>query len=952
MKISTRFKSTKKLIEVALPLEAINQACVDEKFVRIGHPANLHQWWSRKPLAAARAVLFASLVDDPSEYLSDENDIEKERERLFHLIGQLIQWKNSSNNAVLEKARLEIARSLARQKNVPVPVGQAAILEFLTENAPTIMDPFAGGGSIPLEAQRLGLQALACDLNPVAVMINKAMVEIPARFTGQPAVHSIESSGQIPFSKKNWNGIQGLVEDFAHYGQWVQNEAERRLEHLYPKAKLPAKYGGGSATVVAWIWAHTIQCPNPACRAEMPLVSKWQLSKKKGKETWVQPIIDWSSHIPKVEYTIASGKGNLPEGTVNRRGAKCLACEMAVSLKHVREEASAGRLATVMIAVAASGHRSRIYLEPDEEQIQISESARPDWQPEQEINEGLAGNVTTYGYGKFGDLFLPRQLVAINTYCELIHEVHSIVEQDAFRAEFSKDDRSLSEGGCGARAYADAIVTYLSFVLSKTLNRSNAFVPWGINVECPVNLFSRQTIAFIWDFAESNVVSGPSGSFSSMLGNTVSALETLDLGIQRQGTALQIDAVNAGQGFPNLMISTDPPYYDVISYSDLSDFFFVWLRKLLAEIYPDLFATMLTPKSQELVADPIRAGGKDEARAQFEEGMFQAFSHFKQVANPDFPMTVYYAYRQTEEKKSGQKVSTGWETILTGMINAGFVITGTWPIRTERAVKIASHKANVLASSIVLVCRPRSENAPSTNRRDFINALNQELPPAMKRLQQGNIAPVDLAQASIGPGMAVFSRYKQVLEADGSPMDVREALTLINQALDAYLSEQEGDYDSDTRWALAWFEQYGYDEGPFGTAEILSKAKNINLDGLVKAGILEARSGKVRLLRREELKQFEDSQTDLRPSVWNAVHYLIHELDKNGEQPAAELLKQMGTLGDAAHSLAYRIYSYCEKKKWTQEAMACNMLIVAWPRLKDLASSTQASNQGCFFERG
>lgn len=935
----------KKLIDISLPLEAINEASVAEKFIRTGHPSVLHQWWSRKPLVSARAVLFASLVDDPSEYLSAAEKIIEERERLHKLLSQLAKWENSNNKTVLDQARLEIAHSLARQDGLPTPVGQNAVLDFLAEHAPTILDPFAGGGSIPFEAQRLGLTSQSSDLNPIAVLINKAMVEIPARFSEKPAVHPLPDEKQMELGQR-WSGIGGVLEDLEYYGNWVQKAAEERLGHLYPMVHLPPERGGGEATVVAWIWAHVIQCPNPACGAEMPLASKWELSQKKGRETWVSPVVDRNVQPAKVHYTIATGKGSLPEGTVDRRGARCIVCGSSVPLDFLRQEASLGRMGNTMIAVSAEAKGGRIYSEPDERQINAARSANPAWEPEQLINESLSGNVTGYGCKTFGDLFLPRQLVALTTLADLIHEGREVIESDALHAGLTNDRKSLSSGGTGALAYADAIITYLSFAFSKTLNRSNAFVPWGIAVECPVNLFSRQTIAFIWDFAESNVIFGPSGSFSSMLNNTVRALKSIDLDIPRRGDAKQADAATAGQGLKHIMISTDPPYYDVISYSDLSDFFYVWMRPMLIDIYPELFATMLTPKSDELIADAIRSGSKEKAKLQFEEGMFNAFSHFREIISPDFPLTVYYAYKQTEQRGSDQKVSTGWETILSGMINGGFVITGTWPMRTERAVKVASLDANVLASSIVLVCRPRPGDAETIKRRDFLHYLKRELPLALKQLQQGNIPPVDLAQAAIGPGMAIYSRYHQVLETDGSPMQVRTALALINQTLDEYFAEQEGDYDSDTRWALSWFEQYGYDEGAYGFAETLSKAKNVSVQGLVDAGILEARGGKVRLLRQAELQTDWNPKVDKRPTAWEAVHYLALALDKKGEATASQLLRSMGSLGDDACDLAYRLFNLCDKKKWAQDAQAYNMLVSAWPRLKELANRKEELNQG------
>jgi len=942
---------SRKLIEVSLPLEAINKASVYEKFIRTGHPNNLHQWWSRKPLAAARGVIFASLVDDPGEYLTNKDDIRKERERLFAIIDDLVQWKNTHDETVLDKARLELARNLARRMNCPLPVGKDAILEFLQKYAPPIWDPFAGGGSIPLEAQRLGLRAYASDLNPIAVLVNKAMIEIPGRFLDRPPVHpsinpvsgfarSPSHAGrgkQKQLWAQNWKNVQGLLEDLNYYGNWVQQHAEKRLKYLFPPAKIPAGKGSGLATVIAWLWVRTVRCPNPACGANMPLASKWDLSRKKGKATWVQPIVDHSQTPPVIRYIIAGGKGTPPERTVKRGGARCLACETPVSLDYIRIEGQSGRIGMQMIAVAADGQGGRIYLAPDEEQISAAYSAKPGWQPDQAITEGMAGNVSSYGYTTFAALFLPRQLVALDSLAELIQGVHAKIQQDAVASGWEDDGIPLAQGGRQARAYADAILTYLAFAFSKTLNRSNAFVPWGVSVECPVNLFSRQTIPFIWDFAESNVIFGPSGSFSSMLGNTIRALEKTALNIPTHGQAFQGNAAKAGKDLPAPLISTDPPYYDVIPYSDLSDFFYVWLRRLLGDVYPDLFSTMLTPKTDELIADARRAGSQDEARAHFERGMFEVFENFRRTANLDYPLTVYYAYKQQEQVSDNQEVSTGWETILTGIVDAGFTITGTWPMRTEREMKIASIGSNVLASSIVLVCRPRPEDAPVATRRDFIAGLQRELLRELEQLKQGNIAPVDLAQAAIGPGMAVFSRYRQVLEADGKPMTVRTALALINQVLDEFLTEQEGDYDADTRWALSWFEQYGFAPGPYGVAETLSKAKNTSVEGLVQAGILDARAGKVRLLAREELPVDWDPTKDKRVTTWEATHHLISALDKGGEKEAASLLALLGSNGESARDLAYRLYTICERKKWAKEAMACNMLVVAWLRLRELA---------------
>lgn len=954
-------KPYRKLIEVALPLESISEEAAQEKFLRTGHPSTLHPWWSRKPLVACRAILFASLVDDPGEYIADAEKAGHERERLFDLLEKLARWDNNHNSVILDKARLEIVRSLARQMGVEVPVGQAAILSFLAEHGPVVLDPFAGGGSILLEAQRLGLSVFAGDLNPVAVLLNKASLEVPARFARLPPVRPAPAPTLL-LPTKPFEGAEGLIEDVRYYGQWMQKEAQKRLAVYYPSAILPAEVKAGSsrqATVVAWLWARTAVCPNPSCRAQMPLTSSFTLAQKQGRTTYVEPVIDRSSQPPTVQFNIRVGNGKPPEGTVKRNGAICIVCGSPVSLDYVRDEAQAGRLGTRLMAIAAEGTKGRIYLPPTAEHERAAGAAKSAWGPEAELpTESAANNVSRYGLHTFANLFTPRQLLAMTTFADLVAEARQKVYSAAVAAGMKDDGQPLATGGEGARAYSEAVSLYLALTVSKTANRASALTPWGMAVECPVNLFSRQAIAMSWLFAESNVIAGPSGSFESMLDNTLSAMATGDILIPRRGQAEQIDAQKVIERLKQPLISTDPPYYDAVPYADLSDFFYVWLRAMLRDVYPNIFQTALTPKSQELVADKRRLGGAQQARSYFESGMRQVFSRLRSGAHPNYPVTIYYAFRQAESEDTSTDnqdgeisltASTGWETMLEGLLQAGFMITGTWPVRTERAVRMKSLRSNALATSIVLVCRPRPDNAPSTNRRELLAEIRKELGPAIRTLQMGNIAPVDLAQAALGPGMAVYSRYAQVFENNGSPMRVRTALGLINQVLDEVLAEQEGDYDTDTRWAMAWFEQYGYEAGPYGVAETLSKAKNTSLDGLVRAGILEARAGEVRLLRLDELPQEWDPQKDQRLTVWEAVQHLIRTLDQGGEQAAADLLARLGSVADAARELAYRQYVICERKKWAQEAMYCNMLVIAWPRLRELASHTQTLNQGRMF---
>ncbi len=956
----------KKLIEVALPLEEINKQSAREKSIRHGHPSTLHLWWARRPLAACRAVLFASLVDDPGEYLP-EDKANTERERLFRLIEQLVNWDNINDEKLLAQARLEIARSVARNLGVDVPVGEEAIREFLATKAPPVLDPFAGGGSIPLEAQRLGLRAYASDLNPVAVLINKALIEIPPRYANRPPVHPPEE-GSTPQMMKEWRGAAGLAKDVRYYGKWMRDEAEKRIGHLYPKVGLPKEYGGGEATVIAWLWARTVRCPNPACGATMPLVRSFWLSTKRGKKAWIKPVIDKAAKT--VRFEVETGDGVPPDAPKIGKGAKfrCLVCGEPAGEESIRAEFRAKRSGHQLIAVVAESNRARVYLPPTDDQARIGLSVMPKWRPEEEMNQETPNLVSGRGYGitHWYEVFTPRQLVALTTFSDLVGEARMQVLNDAL---------SVGLNGADAQAYANAVIVYLAESVSKLATFHNKFSYWRVKEGKSATGFGRQALAMTWDYTEANPFAGAGGDFHEIV--AIAAPKVISaLPAQPPGQAWQHN-ITMGLKLKDAsapVICTDPPYYDNIGYSDLSDFFYVWLRVALNATLPDLFSTMLTPKTEELIAASYRFNGDgDRAREFFENGLGAAFKRIHDVQNLHYPLTVYYAFKQSESDELDENAdenvvptaSTGWETMLEGLLRAGLTITGTWPMRTENQTRIlatGSGGTNALASSIVLVCRPRSEDAPVATRREFLAVLKRDLPSALKQLQQGAIAPVDLAQAAIGPGMAVFSRYSQVLEADGAPMRVRAALALINQALDEFLSEQEGEFDSDTRWALAWFEQFGHNEGPFGDAETLSKAKNTSIDGLVRAGILEARAGKVRLLRRDELKPpspvsriLRDGsgaggegwtpERDDRRAVWEATQYLIRALDHGGEQAAADLLRRLGSTGETARDLAYRLYSICERKGWAQEALAYNMLAAAWPRLAELAARSEAKQE-------
>jgi putative DNA methylase len=943
------------MIEVALPLEAINVASAKEKSIRHGHPSTLHLWWARRPLAACRAVLFGSLVDDPSswpERFPTEEAQEVERQRLFRIIEELVKWENSTNDLVLGAARAEIARSIAWNKGDKVPKDTKSIQEYLNKNAPPVLDPFCGGGSIPLEAQRLGLEAHGSDLNPVAVLISKALIEIPPRFAGRPPVNP-ESRKKLDHSG-SWRGAQGLADDVRYYGKWMRDEAERRIGHLYPKAKLP---DGKDTTVIAWLWARTVKCPNPACGALMPLLGTFQLSTRKGKEAWIDPVIDRRART--VRFEVKGGKGKAPPSPKVGRGATfiCLVCETIADDASTRNEFKAKRNGKQLTAIVAEGERGRVYLTPDAEHERIAALAVPLWKPEEEMDQDTNNLVSGRGYGitNWFELFTPRQLVTLTTFSDLVNEARQKAFSDARIAQMIDDNVTFDQGGANATAYGDAVATYLGLGVSKLADYNSSFVIWSPTRDQAKATFARQAIPMVWDFVEVNSFAKAAGDLEITLNGIT---EVLSRGVPAAyaGEVTQLDATALDDSKARL-VSTDPPYYDNIGYAELSDFFYVWLRRSLGKIYPTLCSTLLVPKKQELVATPHRFNGdREKAKTFFEEGLGAVFTKLRLTQIPDYPLTVYYAFKQAEDEDDGRggstiTASTGWETMLEGLVRAGFSVTGTWPVRTERGARSISIGTNALASSIVLVCRRRTESASLATRREFLNALKDELPDALKNLQHGNIAPVDLAQAAIGPGMAVFSRYSKVVESDGSPMRVRTALQLINQALDEVLAEQESEYDRETRFAVAWFEQFGVNEGPYGVAEVLATAKATAVSAMVDAGIVSSGRGSVRLLRRDELPDEWDPASDNRLTVWEVAQHLIRALDTGGEAAAAGLFTKVGGLAEVARDLAYRLYTTSERKGWTQEALAYNSLVVAWPEIKRLAARPVTKPSDRLFER-
>lgn len=941
-------KAPKKLIEVALPLDAINVASAREKSIRHGHPSTLHLWWARRPLAAARAVIFAQMVNDPGyqqgggfRYGVNKERATLERERLFKIIEDLVQWENTHNEDVLERARAEIRRSWRETCELNKNHAQAAEL-FNPEKLPGFHDPFAGGGAIPLEAQRLGLDSYASDLNPVAVTINKAMIEIPPRFAGQAPVGPLPAGEKQTRLHEDWRGGRGLAEDVRRYGAWMRAEAEKRIGHLYPKITVTPEMvaerpelkslQGQSLKVIAWLWARTVRSPNPAfSHVEVPLVSTFVLSSKEGKHSYVEPVVKGDSYRFTVKGGIAPAEAEEGTAAGKRGGFYCLLSRSPIDYKYIRNEGTAGRMGTRLMALVVEGARGRTYLAPTAEHEAIARQAVPDWRPEVKLHGKCRVNVSNYGLDTYGDLFTPRQLVALTTFSDLVQDAVSRCRHDAVAAGVPDDGVGLDAGGCGATAYAEAVAVYLGLAVDKTTDYNSSLVAWSPTRDQAKTTFGRQALPMIWDFAEINTFAGAAGDIAVSIEGICRSVGAAS---SRPGHVQQADAQSQSISHSKV-VSTDPPYYDNIGYADLSDFFYVWLRKSLKPIFPGLYATVAVPKTEELVATPYRHGSKEKAEAFFLDGMTRAMHNLAEKAHPAFPVTIYYAFKQSETKAETGTSNTGWDTFLQAVLDAGFAITGTWPMRTERDSRSIGIGTNALASSIILVCRQRAKDAATISRREFIRELNATLPDALDEMTRGGVnspvAPVDLSQAIIGPGMAIFSQYAAVLEADGTPMSVRTALQLINRFL------AEDDFDHDTQFCLHWFEQQGWATGRFGEADVLARAKGTSVGGLQATGVVASGKGDLRLLRSNELPRDWSPETDARLPVWEALHHLIRALNQDGESAAGALLARMPARAEPIRALAYRLYTLCERKGWADDARAYNELVTAWSGIEQAA---------------
>lgn len=904
----------KKLIEVAIPLEAINAASAREKSIRHGHPSTLHLWWARRPLAACRAVLFAQLVDDPSSHpdkFPTEEAVEAERKRLFQIIEDLVKWENSTNEEVLERARAEIRKSCDGE-------------------LPPVYDPFSGGGSIPLEAQRLGLPAYGSDLNPVAVMIGKAMIEIPPKFKDMEPIHPGLRE------RNHYRNAEGLAEDVKYYGEWMREKAWERIGQLYPQVELPSEYGGGKATVIAWIWARTVPSPDPALRGlGVPLVKSFELSAKKGNKVWVQPqVADGDFHFSIKSEMQGDDPSEISDGTVGRQGATCIVSGAAIPLSYIREKGVSGELSQSLMAIVADGPRGRVYLSPDcMPEIAVPRPSTEHLEFQIDHWQGCT-NCVVYGMTKFVDLYSNRQLVALNTFSECLSDVKRRVVSDI---------KETSDARETAEEYASAILVYLAFALDKCADYWSGLCSWHSSREIIRNTFGRQALPMVWDFAEANPFSKSTGNWLSMLDWVQKVVAKFAPGEMGKEEQMDAQAVNYSS---NMVISTDPPYYDNIPYSNLSDFFYLWLRKSLRAEIPDLFSTISVPRSDELVANQFRFGGKAAAEKRFMDGMKSAIERMAALSSDAAPATIYYAFKQSEILEEGI-TSTGWASFLQAVVESGYSVVGTWPMRTEMATRMRATGANALANSVVLVCRKKNDTAETITRAEFIRALKRELPPAIVELQAANVSPADMPQSAIGPGMGVFSRYKAVLEADDSPMAVKTALQLINSELDEFLNDLHGEFDADTRFAATWFEQHGYEKGEFGSANSIAQARGISVESVKHAGIVDSSAGKVRILKRAELDPDWDPLEDDHLTIWECCQHLIRVLENEGEYSAAVLLKKIGSdKAEMVKDLAYYLYEVCSTKRQdAKEATSYNGLIAVWTELTRQAATVRIEDQ-------
>jgi putative DNA methylase len=880
----------RKLIEVALPLTAISAASKADKDRKTGTVRSVHKWFAPMPGPAIRALVLASVLDDSEDPQARLKDL------------SLIESMVPADGGAPREEDLRRVRARLRQQ----------------DELPTIIDPFCGGGSTLVESQRLGLAAIGSDLNPVPTLISKILAELVPQFRDQSPL--APDSGRLPVL----DTYGGVLHDLQYYAKLIQERVYKAVASAYPP---------GTDSFVAWLWCRTVPCPNPACGRTAPLYGLTHLSKLKRDYAYLVPQV--TEHG--VVHRVATGPG-VPQPPSKQAGKSrfiCLACTTPFDQRYIRQQAQQGKMGLQLLADVRAVDGRRVY--------SADTPAAGGFGSPGMVEIPLVGkaamNVGLYGISTLAGLFTSRQAATL----------------ESFAAEIGRVQEDIAAAG-GSSAYVSVLQGLLSLALGKLAQSNCALVRWRIDSRSgsakAEPAFGTQAVPMLWDFAETNPFGASVGSWMLQVDGVAAAVRTLP----KSGPPASVSLAAAQDMAPgreaHALLITDPPYFDQIQYADISDFFYYFHRAALREAFPALYGTVTTPKSVELVANPWRHGGDaDAARDHFVVGFQQALASLSKTTDPDLPKVVVYAAAQ-DEHGDDRAPSTAWESLLEAIVLAGLMVVATWPIFATGTTRQIGQGANALASYVVLVLRPRPEEAETVNRRAFLAALAAELPAALASLRHVAIPPMDLPQATIGPGMAVFTRYRQVMEPNGRSMSVGTALALINQVLDEVLTEQEGDFDSDTRFCLKWFSQYGWEEASSGTADSLARAANTSVAALDRGGVFRARAGRARLLAPAELSAGWDPVSDLRTSVWEGVVRIAQALEALGADEAARLMsaaRQRIDL-DAARELTYLLYSICEKRGWTQTAALFNGLGTSWSDLSAVArvggAPTPPSAQG------
>ena len=892
----------KKLIEVAIPLEAINAHAEKEKnnpFLK-GHPRSLHQWWARRPNTTARAIIFSQIIDDPScdpSRFPTEEAQDAERERIFDLIARGCGWGSDLDRAALEELKKIAALSMGCKLSE---------LNFY--------DPFCGGGAIPLEAKRIGLKSHASDLNPIALLITAGQIDVPEFCFGLSAANkSFLQSSQS-------NNLLGLASDILFYADRMQSLAQDKIGDLYPDITVDSSKYSPSA----YIWARTVPCPDPAFSGLMtPLIRSFSISSKKGKRIWLEPQKSQSGIDFIVKKEPLDRFSSLRAPSVSKSGGECLISGAALPLNYIREMAEGGRMGAQLAAIVCDPSSGRTaFSVTDAAPPQISQDLLRSVPSIPLPEKALGFRVQLYGMHDFKEIFSSRQQLCLQTFSGLIPQIRNSV---------ANDFREKHQGKYDADLYASTVCRYLQMAISKLADYNNTISCWNQNNMNVTHLFTKHAIPMSWDYCEVNPFSSLM-SFTSISQSIAKAVENLPNG--PSGHIFQHDAADIQMHVSNAIISTDPPYYDNIGYADLSDLFYLWARENIKIILPDISTTLAAPKSEEAIASPFRHPTRTDAENWFMQKMQKVMQNLCAAAAHASPITIYYAFKQKEISDEGVS-SPGWVSFLEGVLNSGLSVVATWPVRTERAARSVGIGTNALASSVLLVCRPRVKDAGVISRAEFMRALKRELRPSLAHLQAASITPADMPQSSIGPGMGIFSRYEAVLESDDQPMTVKSALQLINQELDDFIGGFQGEFDQETRFTITWFEQHGMGRGDYGTANSLATARGISVDSVKHAGIVESQAGKVRILNRDELLDDWDPQTDTHLTIWECLQYLVRQHEKDGiAYETALLLRKIGGKADAVKDLAYCLYDIsANKRQDAKEATAYNALIADWTEL-------------------